>query len=65
MIVKRVTLFQLTANLSLPSHWSQVLREVLATVRDILPTDELKQFVDAVGAYAEKVGVVQPAGSRA
>lgn len=34
------------------------MREVLATVREILPSEELKQFVDALGEYAEKVRTI-------
>lgn len=48
---------QITANINVPSYWTQIVREGLASVRDVLTIPDLIKVVDLLGDYFEKVSV--------
>jgi uncharacterized protein (DUF2267 family) len=41
----------------LPEQAWALIKDVLGSIKDSLPTEELKEFINAVEAYVEKVRV--------
>lgn len=54
--------FQISGGLIVPEHVVRVLKEVVSTLKELLPTTDAKEFVDRLAKYIENVSIQSPFG---